>query len=53
MFEERRVLLPAHIFEQAKDKQELQQSIVRYMKRYPKYSILRVKDGFAICRINV
>ncbi len=53
MLEERRVLLPPRIFEEAKDKQELQQLIVEYMKRYPDYSIVRVKDGFAICKAQV
>jgi len=54
IIDERRVLLPAWMFEQAKDKQELQQMITDYMRvRYPDYSIVRVKDGYAMCRIQV
>lgn len=45
-----KVLLPAWIFKQAgDDKQELRRLIVKYMERYPDYTIIRVKDGFAVC----
>ena len=45
-----RVLLPAWIFERARDKQELKRLIVRYMqKNYPDYRIVKVKGMFAIC----
>lgn len=47
-----KVLLPAALFEQAQDKQELQQLIVEYMKRYRGYRIIRVKDGFAECEMR-
>lgn len=55
IIEERRVLLPAWIFEQAgEDKKILKDLIVEYMRvRYPDYSIVRVKDGYAMCRIQV
>lgn len=45
-----KVLLPARIFEQAgDDKRELRRLILSYMERYPDYTILKVKDGFAVC----
>ncbi len=47
-----KVLLPAALFEQAQDKQELKQLIVEYMKRYPDYRIVRVKNGFAECEMR-
>ena len=48
-----KVVLPEWIFHQADDdKQELKRLIVEYMKRYPGYKILKVKDGFAICEID-
>lgn len=48
-----RVVLPGWIFARAgDDKQELKRLIVDYMKRYPGYKILKVKDGFAICEID-
>lgn len=44
------VRLPDWIFDQAADdKNKLKQLIVEYMKRYPAYTILRVKDRFAVC----
>jgi len=45
-----RVLLPRSIFEQAgDDKQELRRLIVKYMERYPDYTIIRVQGKFAVC----
>lgn len=46
------VLLPAWIFEQAQDKQELTRLIKQYMKRYKGYTIVKVKGKFAICEIQ-
>lgn len=46
------VLLPNWIWDKAHDKQELQQLIIKYMKRYPGYTILKVKGRFAVCEIT-
>lgn len=47
------VLLPEWIFTQAgDDKNELKRLIVQYIKRYPGYTILKVKGRFAVCEIN-
>lgn len=55
IIDEGKVLLPAWIFEQARDdKQLLKDLITDYMRvRYPDYQIVRVKDGYAMCRIQI
>lgn len=45
----RNVLLPAWIFEQAKDKEHLKQLVLEYMQRYPDYVVRSVKKKFAVC----
>lgn len=45
------VLLPAWIWEEAQNKEHLKQLIVEYMKRYPGYRVLKVKNRFAVCEI--
>jgi len=52
MYDKTNVRLPEWIWEQAQDKEELKQLIVNYMKRYPNYTILKVKGKFAVCQIN-
>lgn len=48
-----RVRLPEWVFTQAgDDKNKLRELVLDYMKRYPSYTILRVKNGFAVCRIE-
>lgn len=47
-----RVLLPEWIWEQAQDKDHLKKLIIDYMRRYPDYRIVKVKDRFAICEIS-
>lgn len=50
---ESRVLLPRWIFSEAgDDKTELRRLISDYMKRYPGYTVLKVKGGFAVCQID-
>lgn len=44
-----KVLLPAWIFEQAKDKDEIRRLVQEYMTRYPHYRIIEVSGSFAIC----
>ncbi len=46
------VLLPAWIFEQAEDKQQLQRLILKYMRKYPRYTVIKVKGHFAICEME-
>ncbi|MEH7342724.1 hypothetical protein V7122_02370 [Bacillus sp. JJ1532] len=43
------VLLPAWIFEQAKDKDHLKKLVLEYMKKYPDYTIKSIKNGMAVC----
>jgi hypothetical protein len=43
------VLLPAWIFEQAKDKEHLKKLVLEYMQRYPDYVVKSVKNKFAVC----
>lgn len=45
----RKVLLPAWIFEQAKDNDEIRRLVLQYMTRYPNYRIVKVSGSFAIC----
>lgn len=51
MLNQSKVLLPAWIFEQAKDTNHLKQMVLDYMKRYPGYRVLKVKGRLAICEI--
>lgn len=44
-----KVLLPAWIFEQAKDRNELRSLVLEYMKRYPDYQMIKISGSFAIC----
>lgn len=43
------VLLPAKIFEQAKDNEDLKKLVLDYMRRYPDYTVKKIKNGFAVC----
>jgi hypothetical protein len=43
------VLLPAWIWEKATGQEHLKQLVLQYMQRYPDYSVIAVKNGFAIC----
>ena len=53
MHNQTNVFLPAWIFERAgDDKTKLQELIKQYMKRYPNYTILKVKGKFAVCEMN-
>ncbi|UII58099.1 hypothetical protein LS684_20975 (plasmid) [Cytobacillus spongiae] len=45
-----RVLLPKWIWKQAANKEEAKQFIMDYMKHYPHYRVVAVKNGFAICQ---
>lgn len=44
-----KVLLPAWIFQQAKDKGEIRQLVLSYMCRYPNYRVIKVSGSFAVC----
>jgi hypothetical protein len=44
-----RVLLPKWIWKQAANKEEAKELIREYMKRYPHYRMVAVKEGFVIC----
>ncbi|QPA60659.1 hypothetical protein [Lysinibacillus sphaericus] len=44
-----KVLLPAWIFEQAKDNDEIRLLVLDYMTRYPNYRIIKVSGSFAVC----
>lgn len=44
-----RVLLPGWIWEKARDKDELKALVLKYMERYPNYSVKAIKDHMAIC----
>lgn len=48
-----KVVMPAWIFEQARDKEHLKKLVLDYMQRYPKeYVVKGIKNGFAICIKN-
>lgn len=44
-----KVLLPAWIFEQAKDNEEIRHLVLDYMRRYPNYRVTKVSGSLAIC----
>lgn len=44
-----KVLLPAWIFEQAKDDKDIKCLVQEYMTRYPHYRVIKVSDSFAVC----
>lgn len=44
-----KVLLPAWIWEEAKDQNHFKKLVLDYMRRYPEYSIKSVIGRFAIC----
>ncbi|MEK4171003.1 hypothetical protein MHI22_05445 [Lysinibacillus sp. FSL L8-0312] len=44
-----KVLLPAWIFEQAKDNDEIRRLVLDYMRRYPNYRIVKISGSFAHC----
>ena len=44
-----KVLLPAWIFQQAEDNDEIRQLVLSYMCRYPNYRVIKVSGSFAIC----
>jgi len=44
-----KVLLPAWIFEQAKDDEDIKRLVQEYMARYPQYRVIKVSDSFAVC----
>jgi len=44
-----RVLLPAWIFQEAKDKDEIISLVLDYMRRYPNYRVMKVSGSFAVC----
>ena len=47
------VLLPAWIWEEAKDKEHIKQLVLQYMqKSYPNYTVKSVKNGFAVCEMK-
>ncbi len=52
MHNQSNVRLPEWIFEQAQDKEEIKSLVLNYMRRYPGYTVLKVKGKFAICEIN-
>lgn len=56
MFENKvqsKVLLPAWMFEQAKDKEEFKKLLAQYMKTcYPNYIVKRIDRPFALCERN-
>lgn len=43
------VLLPDWIFDQAKDKKQLKRLVLDYMKRYPDYTVKKIKNRMAEC----
>lgn len=49
MNDEYKVLLPAWIWEQANNKEDLKRLILEYMERYEHYRVLKIKGRFAIC----
>jgi hypothetical protein len=44
-----KVLLPEWIWEEAKDKEDLKKLVLQYMRKYPHYSIKKIKGSLAIC----
>ncbi|MCM3324267.1 MULTISPECIES: hypothetical protein [Cytobacillus] len=46
------VVLPAWIFEQAQDKEQLKMLVLNYMRKYPDYTVKRITKRFAVCEIN-
>jgi len=52
MYDKINVRLPEWIWEQAQDKEHLKQLVIQYMRKYPDYTILKVKGKFAVCQIN-
>lgn len=44
-----KVLLPAWIFQQAKDNDEIRRLVQEYMARYPHYRVIKVRGSFAVC----
>ncbi|AVK96695.1 hypothetical protein FCT18_21085 [Lysinibacillus sphaericus] len=44
-----KVLLPAWIFQQAKDNDQIKRLVLQYMIRYPNYRIIKIKGSFAVC----
>lgn len=44
------VVLPARLWKEAKDNDELKSLILQYMERYPQYKVKTVKNGIAICQ---
>lgn len=44
-----KVLLPEWIPKQAKTKEEYKLLVLKYMERYPGYTVTAVRNGFAIC----
>lgn len=43
------VVLPEWCFTQAKDNEQLKKLVLQYMRRYPDYTVRKIKDGMAIC----
>lgn len=52
MHNQSNVRLPEWIFEQAQDKEEIKSRVLNYMRRYPGYTVLKVKGRYAVCEIN-
>ncbi|MBT2601260.1 MULTISPECIES: hypothetical protein [unclassified Oceanobacillus] len=52
MRDKTRVLLPKWIWEEAKDNDHFRLLINEYMKRYPKYTVKAIENGFALCDIH-
>lgn len=44
-----KVLLPASIFQQVNDNDEIRHLVLDYMRRYPNYRVLKVSGSFAVC----
>ncbi|GED66289.1 hypothetical protein LFU01_47410 [Lysinibacillus fusiformis] len=44
-----KVLLPAWIFQQAKDNDEIRRLVLEYVTRYPNYRVIKVSGSFAVC----
>jgi hypothetical protein len=43
------VVLPAWIFVQAKDKEHLKKLVLDYIRKYPDYTVKKIKNGLAVC----
>lgn len=53
MSTQRKVVLPAWIFEQAQgNNDEIKRLVLEYMKRYEGYRVIKVSEGFAICETS-